>query len=269
MTEKIPLSRVVSGVLSLITLTAWALLLTLFYFDLRLRNLTNPFLHPWMLLAGGILLLIVIMRFVEIAQRGAEALNCGEECRDSPDLNVSKVVTFIVLIIPVIMAFSVDPNTFSGQFVRNRGVEMSAPSMQTMNIPPMTREEIESVLQEGIVYDTDIVEILMLADDPVARSVLERKMISFTAQLVYPERIDQPSESKTFYGVRLYMLCCAADARPVGVLIRSDDNVEIKEMSWAKITGALGYVNYNGRLVPEVQMTSFEDASAPEEPYLF
>ncbi len=270
--EKIPFSRVLSGVLPLLSLTAWAGLLVWFYFDPAINSLTNPFLHRWILLAGIFLVVIVIFRFVEIARFGTAALNCGEECRDTPELTGGKVIGFFALIIPVCIAFLVDPTSFSAQFVRNRGVEMSPPkTVMQQGLPQMTPEEIQSVLQEGSVYETDVVEILMLADDTVARDALERKVVSLTAQIVYPENTegDDQKNEKSFYAVRLYMLCCAADARPIGILVKSPVPVDAKEMSWGRLTGILNYVNYNGRLVPEITLTDFQKSDAPEEQYLF
>ncbi|MDK3156463.1 hypothetical protein QPK87_07720 [Kamptonema cortianum] len=271
MTRRRAFSEVLSGVFPLVSLTAWASLLVWFYFDPRMNALTSPFLHRWILLAGMFLVVIVVFRFVEIARFGLAALNCGEECRDSPELTSGKVIGFCALMIPVGIALVVDPTSFSGQFVRNRGVEMTAPGMIAPGVPQMTREEIESVLQEGVVYDTDVVEILMLADDSVARGVLEKKAVSMTAQIVYPEKSasTQIDPGGVFYAVRLYMLCCAADARPIGVLVRTHESLDVPEMSWGRLTGILNYVNYNGRMVPEITMTEYEKVPAPEEQYLY
>ncbi len=267
----ISLRKLIAGVLPLIALTAWAGLMIWFYFDPRINVLTNPFLHRWVLLAGIFLALIVIFRFIEISRNGMIALNCGEECRDSDELTVGKLVVFFTLIIPFFLAIIVTPASFSGQFVRNRGVELIAPAVITKGIPEMTADEVQSVLGEVTVYDTDVIEILMLADDPAARSALEKKEVSFIAQLVYPEAKAGISEKNRniFYAVRLYMLCCAADARPVGILVRTPTSLEGKEMSWLKISGILNYVNTNGRLVPEVTLKTSELIPTPEEQYLY
>jgi uncharacterized repeat protein (TIGR03943 family) len=73
------------------------------------------------------------------------------------------------------------------------------------------------------------------------------------------------------YLVRLYVGCCAADARPVKVGLTGDLPSDLRADQWIEVTGR--YTQQfdkdpvNGEVVPYVEATAVQVIPAPDEPY--
>jgi uncharacterized repeat protein (TIGR03943 family) len=76
------------------------------------------------------------------------------------------------------------------------------------------------------------------------------------------------------YVARFTIVCCAADASPVGMLVRSPDAPALKKDSWVHVRGRItgGTLEYEpGRYVSEtyVQAETVEPVAAPKDPYIY
>ena len=77
------------------------------------------------------------------------------------------------------------------------------------------------------------------------------------------------ASGKRFKAVRMFMTCCAADARPVAVLAESDTKTDLPEMSWIKITGTATFPVENGRRIAVLKADKVEKCNPPEETMLY
>jgi uncharacterized repeat protein (TIGR03943 family) len=73
------------------------------------------------------------------------------------------------------------------------------------------------------------------------------------------------------YLVRLYVGCCAADARPIKVGLTGDLPADLRPDQWIEVTGRYSQQfdkdPVNGEIVPYVEAVSVKAIPAPEEPY--
>ena len=74
---------------------------------------------------------------------------------------------------------------------------------------------------------------------------------------------------KRFKAVRMFMTCCAADARPVATLVECETLPNLPEMTWVKVTGTATFPIENGRRIAVLKAERVEKSSPPDETMLF
>ena len=72
-----------------------------------------------------------------------------------------------------------------------------------------------------------------------------------------------------FKAVRMFMTCCAADARPVATLVECDTLPKLPEMTWIKVTGTATFPVENGRRISILKAERVEKSAPPEETMLY
>ena len=75
----------------------------------------------------------------------------------------------------------------------------------------------------------EVLDLLYAAQDINLRKDFEGKTVQLIGQLM-PDTADNAKGSR-FKAVRMFMTCCAADARPVAALVESNQAPNIPEMS--------------------------------------
>ncbi|RCX18883.1 putative membrane protein [Anaerobacterium chartisolvens] len=80
---------------------------------------------------------------------------------------------------------------------------------------------------------------------------------------------DSQLKPDEFVVVRLMMSCCTADLQPIGIICRYDDAGKLASNTWIKINGKIVRDSYEGELYPLIEVESVENASKPEEEYLY
>jgi len=117
-------------------------------------------------------------------------------------------------------------------------------------------------------FQLDVPQIFYTAGDIELMDVMEGIPIETTAQLM-EETLNNPNGHR-LKAFRLFIECCAADARPLSIPIDFGQGPpEYIEMGWYKLYGKLHYVEEDGELLPILQMERFEETSEPPEGLLF
>ena len=82
---------------------------------------------------------------------------------------------------------------------------------------------------------------------------------------------DQTSNASgnRFKAVRMFMTCCAADARPVATIVESETPPGVEEMTWVKITGIATFPVENGKRQAVLKAHVVEKTSPPDESMLY
>ena len=112
-----------------------------------------------------------------------------------------------------------------------------------------------------------VVDLLYAAQDSTLQPDFKGQNIEMIGQLM-PDTTNNPKGDR-FKLVRMFMVCCAADARPVAVLVQSDTKPTGAEMSWIKVVGTVEFPVEGGRPIAVVKATKVEATSPPEETMLY
>ena len=111
------------------------------------------------------------------------------------------------------------------------------------------------------------IDLLYAAEEPAMRADFENNEVELIGQYM-PARAHN-SEGDRFNLVRMFVVCCAADARPVAVTVQTAKKDSIAEMSWVKVTGKATFPVEGGQRIPMVVAKEVALCDPPEETFIY
>jgi uncharacterized repeat protein (TIGR03943 family) len=281
------------------TLASWSAILLYFYFSGHIHALLHPAFRPYTLIAGILLaLLAACFAFLPVSL---------EPCADDVSGKsfgrkaTGRVLTFLILLAPICAAAAFSNNSYGLSTVLNRGVVDDAQGLTKTQVkstpyvepalpsndnsqpdqsqaaaqpqsqasssqpPPPEDDQIPRSKDGNIIVQ--VVDLLYAAQDPSMRGDFKNQNIEMIGQLM-PDTSNNIN-GKRFKLVRMFMVCCAADARPVAVVVESDTKPQGADMSWIKIVGTVDFPVENGRPVAIVKAAKVIATDPPEETMLY
>ena len=268
------------------TLAAWSAVLVYFFFSGRIQAFLHPTFRPYVLIAGLVMAAMALVFLLLPAD--ADCCSSAECGHGLSRFAMGKILTFLVLLLPVTAAALFSPDSFGKDAILNRGILIDAtglraptaaksappdltlptnsgapaPTPATTTAPPdyLTRTPDGTIVAE-------VLDLLYAAQDNALRKDFEGKAVELTAQLM-PDASNNGS-GKRFKAVRMFMTCCAADARPVATLVEADALPKLPEMTWIKVTGTATFPIENGRRISILKAERVEKSAPPEESMLY
>jgi len=277
---------------TLVTLLLWGGLMLWFWASGRIVAYLHPQFHPLVATAGTILLLLAPAWWWATRENESGCADCG--CHHEHDaeprsaLSAGVVFAFAVLLLPVSAAAVFSPSQFGEAAVMNRGIVTSisqlpsaAPETTGLDDAPLLGdgEEIPDVAdwpaeqEEGVEYFTrgpggeiqiETIDLLFAAEEQVLRDEFEDQRVSVVGQYV-----PRDGDAGRFDLVRMFMVCCAADARPIGIAVSSARTPDLPRMGWIRVTGKARFVEEGGVLQPQLEADNIEEVPAPRETVLY
>ncbi len=274
------------------TLAAWSAILLYFYFSGRLTAFLIPTFRPYVLIAGVVMAAMALV----FALFPADA-NCCSSAECSHGLSrftIGKILTFLILLLPVTTAAMFSPDGFGKNAMLNRGIATDASGLRPLpkpNTPPTAPDfslptngtpapaaatpatPAPAAPQDYLTRTPDgrivaeVLDLLYAAQDNALRADFENKAVVLYGQLM-PDTANNAG-GKRFKAVRMFMTCCAADARPVATLVEADTLPKLPEMTWIKVTGTATFPIENGRRISVLKAERVEKTDPPDETMLF
>jgi uncharacterized repeat protein (TIGR03943 family) len=278
------------------TLATWSAILLTFCVSGRMRGFLTPEFRIGALAAGiamGVMALVFLLFPADA--NCCTAAECGHTFSRRA---TGKIITFLILLLPITTAAMFSPTGYSGNAVKNRvaitdaaqlgaaprtnttfkPVELPLPTKdgspapasqpapaQQSQQPPAPQDYLQRTADGTIV--AEVLDLLYAAQDNALRKDFEGKKVQLIGQLM-PDTSNNASGLR-FKAVRMFMTCCAADARPVATLVESDVKQTLPEMTWIKINGTATFPVENGRRIAVLKATSVEKCPPPEESMLY
>jgi uncharacterized repeat protein (TIGR03943 family) len=282
-----------------LTLAAWSAVLLTFYMNGRVKDFLAPPFRPYVLAAGVVLgcMAIIFLLF------RADASCCSSaECGHSLSrLASGRLLTFLILLVPLTLAAKFSPESYGKTAIENRGITtdlaalglsgkttrsaepamplpakdpetappQATPAPNAAVPPPVNEQSASDYLTrtpEGLIV-AEVLDLLYAAQDNVLRKDFEGKDCVLVGQLM-PDKTSA-DQTKRFKAVRMFMTCCAADARPIATLVEAETLPDFPEMTWVKITGQPTFPIENGRRVSVLKASKVEKTEPPEEAMLY
>ena len=114
----------------------------------------------------------------------------------------------------------------------------------------------------------DVPQIFYTAGDKELMEVMEGIPVEATAQLM-EETLNNPNKSR-LKAFRLFIECCAADARPLSIPVDfGKAPPKYVEMGWYKLYGKLHYATEDGAIVPLINIERIESTTEPTDGLMF
>lgn len=244
------------------TLVAWGGVL-LFSFAAGRLTLLHPSFRPFAVAAG---IILVALAFV-ILRDPASSAACDGDCSPQPmnRLTIGRLLTFLVLILPILAAVVASPSGFSAATMRNRGFATEAAAL-----PPAARDSApEDFIPKNADgnYALEVPDLLFAVEDEIMRDTFENKTVEVVGQLL-PETTRDVTGNR-FRLVRMFMNCCAADARPIALTVEGRNRSDAEEMTWVKVIGRATFPIEEGKRVSVLEAEKIMPTDPPEEAMLF
>ena len=113
----------------------------------------------------------------------------------------------------------------------------------------------------------EVLDLLYAAQDNLLRKDFEGQRVELVGQFM-PDSSNNPGANR-FKAVRMFMTCCAADARPVATLVEAKQLPNFPEMTWVKITGYPTFPVEKGRRISVLMAESVEKTEPPAEAMIY
>ena len=265
------------------TLLAWSSILLYFFFSGRIAAFLHPNFRPLVLIAGTVMLLLAVVFIF-----ASDAPDCCSEdgcAHPMGRFTIGRVLTFVILLLPIGTAASLSPDAFGVSTILNRGVISDAQGLKAapkalakpveLPLPAKdgTQPQAETATNDYVPRTKDgniavqVIDLLYAAQDTSLRQDFEGKTVELIGQLM-PDTVNNPT-GKRFKVVRMFMVCCAADARPVAALIEVDRKPAAPEMSWVRVVGKPTFPVEGGRTIAVMKADSVTVVDPPEETMLY
>ncbi|HEY5706416.1 MAG TPA: TIGR03943 family protein [Terrimicrobiaceae bacterium] len=263
-------------------LTIWGVVLAHFYISGRLASYLHPSFHALTGISGVVLLLLA----VGVLFLPAEDEQCSGPCCEhlhGQRRPARSVLAALILVVPLLAAALVSPDQFGAVVATNRGLIdriSDLPGYKPYVEPPLPTaadsQEGEGTQGAGESYlpkneagqlKAQTVDLIFAAEEPTMRADFEGKEVELIGQFM-PTRAGNP-EGDRFNLVRMFVICCAADARPVAITVQTDKAQPIAEMSWVRVRGKAAFPVESGRRVALVLAESVMPCDPPEETFIY
>ena len=298
-----------------VTLALWSAILLGFWASGRMRGLLTPDFRIGAIAAGVVMgLMALVFLFFPADAACCSAAECGHAFFKR---SAGKVITFLILLLPITTAAMFNTDSYSADQIRNsititdasqlgsaprintKPIEMKLPTKnpndsatpapestqtdataqaappaatpapdaaaQASQQPPAPQDYLQRTPDGRIV--AEVLDLLYAAQDNALRKDFEGKAVELIGQIM-PDASNNAT-GKRFKAVRMFMTCCAADARPVAVLAEGDKKTDLPEMTWIKITGTATFPVEGGRRIAVLKADRVEKVNPPEETMLY
>ena len=276
------MTETVQRYLSAGVITIWGVMLAYFYLSGRVASYLHPSFHVLTGISGIILLLLAVgLLFLPGVHEPCCEPNCDHV--HGPQRPLRSILAGFVLLVPLLVAATVSPDQFGAAIVANRGfIEKinDLPGYKPYFEPPLpatddsqeaagTAGAEESYLpkNEAGQIKAQTVDLVFAAEEPTMRADFENKEVELVGQFM-PARGNN-AQGDRFNLVRMFVICCAADARPVAITVQMDKVQPAPEMSWVKVIGKAAFPVESGRRAPLVLAESVTPCDPPEETFIY
>lgn len=249
----------------------------------RLSTYLHPSLQTFTMVAGFVLLLLCVSSVMGLAFMHRESVGscgCDHHHHGEEHLHGDGTAVFflkaLVLLFPVAVLLSGNADRFTATTVANRGVVQdltklpSANAAAVMGIPsspaPLANPGVSSGKTSGPM-PIQVIDMLYAIQMPSYREEFEGKEVEMVGQFV-PMTTGNPKGDR-FQVIRMFITCCAADAKPMGVTVHGDTLPHVSEMQWVRVTGKPTFPMEGGKRTAILEATKVEPCEAPSDPFVY
>jgi uncharacterized repeat protein (TIGR03943 family) len=287
-----------------VTLLAWSVVLLSFYLTGRIAAFLIPAFRTNVLLAGiGFLVMACCFLFLPAVANCCDDERCGHPLGR---WKAGRIATFLVLLLPLVTAAICSPKNYGAAAILNKVIitdasnlvqragaakvpppQAAAATADNAAEPPLptkggqpapsaapaaaasTTTDADNYLpksKDGNI-EVQVIDLLYAAQDSSMRADFEGKTVETIGQLM-PADANNAGGNR-FKLMRMFMYCCAADAKPIAALVESPTAPAAQEMAWVKVVGKVDFPIEGGRTIAVLKATSVTQVDPPEETMLY
>jgi uncharacterized repeat protein (TIGR03943 family) len=166
-------------------------------------------------------------------------------------------VSLCLVALPVILGWLIPPKPLGAAAMGNR--EVSTGAVTSVTAPKGSQVVIRPAREKNVL---DWVIDFHLAQNPAAFTSQEARVIGFVYR-------DDRFGSDEFMVSRFVISCCAADAAPLGLVVRWPKTTSLVNDEWVEVSGHFQPGEFDGETMPILMADQVAPRQAPAEPYLY
>jgi uncharacterized repeat protein (TIGR03943 family) len=237
-----------------------------FYWTGRIEQYLNPSFRP-LVMVGGLLMLIMGVTCLLTLPSEHRCSEGGCNHRHASRLSVS-LASFGLICVTVLAGSTFSKDAFDQQIFVNRG-SMDEDSKLSGGFA--SNVVIPAVSKNGIIHDqiaddnlaVEITDLLRAKTTEPLRNFIAGKNVAVVGQFVAG-----PTE-QNFRLTRMFIWCCAADARPIHVTVEVSVPVDVPDLQWVRVIGRPQYSFADGHAHLLVKAYSVVPIKAPKDIMLY
>ncbi|MBB5353058.1 putative repeat protein (TIGR03943 family) [Haloferula luteola] len=264
------MKRILNRVLQSLALIAWGSTLVAFHASGRMVKYLAPDFRTLAFVGG--LGLIVVGGFCLLTAR--REVDCGHDhgpgdAHDHESLDVHPLGALAILLVPLALAISWTTDGYSVAALTRKGLDENAADSGLFLgdlLPPLTRERIEEQHPpDANGYRTfPLMELFFSSSDPEMRDLASDMPVVTEGRLVADPDPDAGPLQRRLY--RLFITCCAADSRPIPIIVRFREEVpDVDENTWVKVSGIIHFPDEGQGHMSVLDVDFTEIVPAPPE----
>ena len=109
----------------------------------------------------------------------------------------------------------------------------------------------------------EVTDLLYAEQEESLRKIVGGKTIEVVGQYL------PSADTKQFKLVRMFIVCCAADARPVALPVEASGQMNVSEMGWIRVTGKAAFTQIGDRTHVVMKADKVESIDPPPEAMLY
>jgi len=209
----------------------------------RYKAFMQPKLRPMLMLAL-LLLLIFVMALISQLSRN----------KKEPDIT-GAWLRAAILFVPALFLWTVYGQSLGAHALSKKTFDAD----EIISLPQTPPEQLS--IQDSSVKSASLLDLLKNSDEFEGAHVATEGMV-FRSNTI-PEN--------TFKIFRFVIICCAADALPLWILVNSEESQNLENETWVKVEGKFKIKKINGRQIPNIDAEAVDPipTPAPEKQYLF
>ena len=193
------------------------------------------------------------------------------------------IVRTSIMLLPLVYMRTMTGETLSSRDLALRAVEVPTrtqgfrPAQKTKDLPLAARTGIPISSLIGVIRPKWLSELEKLSSSRAGTSKLPIIKIKSEFLKVYRKPVetigmvyrDDRLPGNCFIAFQFHIVCCAADAMPIGCLVQWANYKSLKNDSWCKISGIVGKGEFNGKPVIMVKANNVRKIETPNNPYSY
>jgi putative membrane protein len=233
-------------------------------------------LFPFLYFAAAAFLLLTIVQIKKSRVHVHEpACECGHHHHTHNQSSLKKVISYVLLILPILLAVIVPYQVPGSALAAKKGVQIGI----TSNSPAVQAASIQSNDTDDDPYEQAANELkkkdkIVVNDDNYFKvlSVLDQYTDQFVGKkiqingMVYTD--PDSLAGKKEIG-RVLIACCFADATFYGIPIINHDTKKIKQDTWISVEGTIEKMTVKGQTIACIKISKTKKISVPKNPYIY
>jgi len=232
----------------------WSAVFGVFYFSGTYVEFLNP-QFSWLMLLGFVLCAIF---FLVLILGGTRRVDCSHAGHHHAGASILRM---LILLVPVMFALNYGSWQL-GSFAFDKravGVTRVGGMSESERIPVSAQFEPAENAMNAKTADVSLIEIHSKFESLVGRRVV-------TQGMYMSETPGLPEDSYVIF--RFLVVCCAADAQPLAVMIRGLRPAGVADEKWLQVEGVLKSTEVDGNAAVVIEAEKVAPVSPPKNPYM-